>query len=173
MCLKKDRHPQGCKWLDADPSKWSKATLLSAIPAVDAGFEHFRQAVEFAATGCLAAAQRELDSIEESELRDWYVEHAQVAGIRRFEIRAKNGTQREGVVGQPRAKLKYPSRATEQRIFERDAYTCVYCGIGVVSRRLLHAFSKVVGTAFPMETTNATTHGAALVYRAVADHVEP
>ena len=34
-------------------------------------------------------------------------------------------------------RLKYPGRALEQRIFERDGYTCVYCGGGVASRRLL------------------------------------
>ena len=62
----------------------------------------------------------------------------------------------------------------EAEVLRRDGFRCRYCQRPVLSRQVLKAFHAVVGNdAFQMSTTNATTHGAALAFRAVADHVIP
>jgi len=171
MCRKKDRPAGGCVLLDRETSKWNKSALLPQDSAVVAGVEHFERAVRFAAEARTEDAWVELLRIDGDGIRDWYIKHAQVAGLRRVEIR---GTKHQKRVVGSRAKLKYPPPALEAGIFGRDGYHCSYCGGRVISGRLLRLFSSAVGPAsFPMGRTNATTHGAALVYRAVADHVVP
>src|SRR5438045_7953644 len=93
MCRKKDRGGGGCELLDANTSKWNRSALLPRNAAVDAGFQHFDRAIRFAADGRPADARIELGRLDECALRDWYVRHAQVAGIRRVEILRNKGEE--------------------------------------------------------------------------------
>jgi len=171
MCRKKDRPAGGCVLLDADTSKWNKSALLPQQSAVTSGVEHLARAVRLAAEGRTADAQAELLLIDGDGIRDWFIKHAQVAGLRRVEILGRKREER--VVGS-RAKLKYPRPELEAKIFARDGYKCGYCGGRVISGRLLQLFAAAIGPAYlPMGRTNLSTHGAALAYRAVADHVVP
>lgn len=67
-----------------------------------------------------------------------------------------------------------PSSRVTAEVLVRDGHRCRYCHRQLLSRRVLKLFQSIVGEkAFPMGSTNATTHGAAIAYRAVADHVVP
>jgi 5-methylcytosine-specific restriction endonuclease McrA len=62
----------------------------------------------------------------------------------------------------------------ERVVFERDGYTCRYCGLPVVAKEVLIAFEHVVGVAaFSTRGTNAEQHGVIHAFKLVADHVVP
>jgi hypothetical protein len=57
--------------------------------------------------------------------------------------------------------------------YSRDHYRCRYCGLGLVSVELLKAYEAAVGNPYFAATAKNSSHGAALVFRATYDHVDP
>lgn len=170
MCLKKGRTAR-CSLLDANPSNWSRYELLPAIAEVVDGLAHFETSIRLAAEGAVQQAREALLRVQSGAIQRWYIEHAQVAGARRLDILHIKKNDEKTVL---KDKLAYPPCKLEAEIFSADGFRCRYCQRRVVTRRLLRLFHGVVGSAsFSIGTTNKTTHGAALAYRAVVDHVVP
>jgi hypothetical protein len=138
---------------------------------VQAGFPDFVAAVESAALGTLDTAVGAVRRVREADIRNWYVEHAQIAG--RCRVAVLKPSALPPYIGEVDQRAN-PSSGVAAELLRRDGYRCRYCHHPVVSRHLLKSFQSVVGDkAFPMGNTNASTHGAAIAYRAVADHVVP
>jgi 5-methylcytosine-specific restriction endonuclease McrA len=69
--------------------------------------------------------------------------------------------------------VRSPARY-EANVFERDHYTCRYCGLQLVSKDVLVALERVVGPAvFCCHGPNAEQHGIVHAFKIVADHVVP
>jgi hypothetical protein len=59
-------------------------------------------------------------------------------------------------------------------VFERDFYSCRYCGLKLVDKAVLVAFERAVGiSVFCIRGTNAQQHGVVHAFKIVADHVVP
>lgn len=162
------RTKTACSLLGADPARWPKFEVLPAVAAVVDGFEPLEAAIRHAADGDAVGAREKLSRIDGPAILEWYVEHAQVAGTRRIAVlqsRSVPGPVEE--IDRP-----YPQAKIEAEVFRRDGFRCRYCQRRVLSRSVLKAFHGVVGDdLFQMGPTNASTHGAALAFRAVADHL--
>jgi hypothetical protein len=129
----------------------------------------FRDAVHAAAEGATADALQILSTIRSDEMRHWFEEHREPSGRHRT---IGLGVSREPVcceVDSLRSPAKY-----EKAVFERDHYTCRYCGLPVVAKEVLARFEKVVGiAAFRTIGTNAQQHGVIHAFKLVADYVIP
>ena len=69
--------------------------------------------------------------------------------------------------------LRSPAKY-ERAVFERDSYTCRYCGLPLIAKGTLIAFEKAVGIdEFRTQGTNAQQHGIIHGFKIVADHVVP
>jgi hypothetical protein len=91
---------------------------------------------------------RELLAVESDSIRDWYMEHALVAGACRVAALGDPTLPPYSGKVDPR---KYPSAAVVSAVFARDGYRCRYCQRPVVHEKLLRALQSVVGkAAFPM-----------------------
>lgn len=157
--------------LGLNPDSWNRYEPLPASQAVLDGFTPFSEAVVAAANGDPGRAREFLERIDGARIQEWYIEHAQSSGTYRVALlgTALNGGRARNGVG-----IRYPRASDELAVFVRDGFRCRYCQRPIVRRQILKAFNAVVGNdAFPMGKTNTTTHGAALAYRAVVDHVDP
>lgn len=103
-------------------------------------------------------------------MRRWFDEHGQSSGGHR---------QRHYQVAPPIVSpdefdaVRSPARH-ELEVFKRDSYTCRYCGLKLLSKEVLIAFERVVGTSeFRTQGTNAQQHGVIHAFKIVADHVVP
>src|SRR3989338_10720774 len=101
------------------------------------------------------------------ELRDWYCEHGQMSGRFRNE-ELKIETEKKNISLDP---LRNPNKY-QKEVFQRDHYTCQYCGIRVIPKEILITYSEFVGINL-MGKTNNERHGIVLAFRANADHVIP
>ena len=69
--------------------------------------------------------------------------------------------------------LRSPDKYRKE-VFQRDNYTCQYCGTKVIPKEVFASYSKLVGEDFFRATgTNGERHGIVLAFRANADHVVP
>ena len=113
---------------------------------------------------------RSQQRINDSSMRDWFVEHGQGSGKQRHRALGEPPSGAHGTANGPRE----PSKALEAIILVRDRFHCRYCGIPVITRKLLDAFGACVGSvALPLGRRNSEKHGAALVSQSVIDHVLP
>lgn len=103
-------------------------------------------------------------------MRHWFVEHGQSSGGHR---------KRHYQIAPPAVSpgdfdgLRSPARY-ERGVFERDSYTCRYCGLKLLSKEVLIAFERAVGfTEFRTQGTNKQQHGVIHAFKIVADHVVP
>ena len=163
------RRAEWCSVLGRDPSKWSRRATLPPPEWFRTQALIFRDAVHSAADGDKADALRILDTIRSDEMRDWFDEHGQMSGRHR--------ARGLGVARPPLSCELDPVRLPlkcERVVFERDGYTCRYCGLPVVAKEVLIAFEHVVGVAaFSTRGTNAEQHGVIHAFKLVADHVVP
>jgi len=167
MCRNKAHH---CTELEDQPRLWSKETPLRPPSWFSEECCLFSEAVQRAAAGDLKESRELLLRVRDNDLREWYVEHGQMSG--RFRCRA---------LGNPKATILNPSLDPKRSpdycaadVFKRDGYQCRYCGLCVIPKEVLNAFSLVVGDdVFCATGTNQERHGAVLAFRANADHVIP
>jgi len=159
-----------CSELGTDPIHWSPTSPLWPKEWFPQATEAFRAAYRAAESGDLEQALDLLEQTRGPELRDWYDLHAQNTG--RFRV-AHFGKEPKLEPAPDRDPLRQPTRF-EAELFERDGFTCRYCGTEVFPLKMLKRFEEMVGSEnFRATGTNATRHGVRLAFRAALDHVEP
>lgn len=156
-----------CSELDDQPARWSKSAPLPPPTWFSGEFEKFRTAVQSAADGNIAHSLELLRQIRSDDLRMWYVVHGQNSGV--FRNRRFGGSR----VGGNGGRIPAPPSGTITMMYRRDFYRCRYCGLHLVPKEVLAAFEAVVGNASFAATAKNNSHGAALVFRATYDHVDP
>ena len=166
MCTK----AKFCVLLGEDPSSWNNQILLPRPSWFDDDLLIFREAVGKAAQGERDAAIELLTKIRSDEMREWFDVHGQWSGrhrAKRLNIPPPSFSPDQFDTLRSAAKF-------EKSVFERDSYTCRYCGLRQVSKEVLYAFEKVVGVEnFRTQGTNAQQHGIIHGFKIVADHVVP
>lgn len=160
-----------CTELGLDPSTWSRESPLALPPWFDGQLSIFEEAVQLFVSGdsqgCLTALSRP----RSGEMRDWYIEHGQMSGKHRARLLARPKPQDVDVA--QRDPLRSPAKY-ENQVFLRDGYHCQYCGIRLVSGKVLKALIKALNTsAFRRGPRNIDTHGILCIFYPSADHVIP
>jgi len=164
------RGKQICTELGDQPNTWSKQAPL--LPSVWFGGQliAFSNAVRSAAAGDVTSARDQLRMVRSDDLRAWYVGHGKQAGHCRYPHLGRLPPEVAKSTPVPPAS---PKRFMKE-VFKRDGYRCRYCTLRVIPEEVLKAFSKVVGVdTFCPTGTDQQRHGAALAFRANADHVVP
>jgi 5-methylcytosine-specific restriction endonuclease McrA len=138
-------------------------------PWFDEQLSVFQRAVQYASEGDANGARIELTKIRNQELRTWYIEHGQQSGLFRSRQIGMNLPEFTGA----RDPVASPERFAKQ-VFARDGFRCRYCGLRLVTKQVLSAFSNVVGRDHFCPTGgNQQRHGIVLAFRANIDHVIP
>lgn len=166
MCIRKEI----CAELGDDPRQWSKQSPLPPPDWFDGEVTKFADAVRSAATEDLKQAREQLALVRSDELREWFGEHAQNAGL--YRCRHLAGRRKN----LPVLSLD-PLRNTQRHepfVYNRDGYRCRYCACRVVPGVVLKVFSRVIGReTFGVSGPRPQRHGAAVAFKACADHVLP
>lgn len=166
MCRKQ----QTCSELGTDPTLWDRRAPLPVPGWFHDELRKFAVAVTAAADGKVLESIRLLEQVRSSYLRQWYVEHGQLSGMYRtnhFDLPVPEAPDT------PLDPIRSPDRHTRE-VLARDGFRCRYCGLEVVPKNVLAAYSAAVGLeAFRATGTNAERHGAVLAFRANVDHVIP
>lgn len=166
MCKK----VKSCVLLGTDPTLWSRTILLPPPSWFDEQLEIFCGSVEHAGNGRLDEAISLLKRIRSSDMREWFIEHGQMSGIhrgRQLKIDAPSVSQDQ------RDPVDRPTRY-EKKVFQRDSYTCRYCGLRILSKEVLVAFERAVGTTeFCAQGKDFQLHGIVHGFKIVADHLFP
>jgi hypothetical protein len=101
-------------------------------------------------------------------MRSWYIEHGQMSGKHRAHL-LKVPTPTDVDISQrdvERSPKKY-----EDQVFHRDGFRCRYCGIRLVSGKVLKSLIKALDTSdFRRGPRNVDTHGILCVFYPSADH---
>jgi HNH endonuclease len=166
MCIRR----KVCTELGDDPNYWSKDAPLPPPPWFEDEVTKFSNAVRSAAAGDLETAKGQLALLRSDELREWFGEHAQQAGhFRCFGLGGRRNNQPLVPLDPLRSTLRY-----EAFVYERDGYRCRYCSFRVFPGVVLKAFSNVIWVdAFGVSGPRPKRHGAAVAFKACADHVLP
>lgn len=158
-----------CTELNSNPKLWNKNSPLVPPEWFNDEIEIFINVVRIAAMGDIAKSIQLLDEIKSDELRDWYCEHGQMSGMFRNNVLNIETAKKNVTLDSLRNPDKY-----QEEVFQRDGYTCQYCGIRVIPKEVFTAYSKLVGADYFRATgTNSQRHGIVLAFRANADHVVP
>lgn len=164
------RGTKTCTELGTRPELWSREAPLVPPVWFESQLSIFVEAAKAAAGGDVFAARAKLLLIRSTDLQTWYIEHGQ-----------NSGTFRHRQLGKRKAQIFHTSLDTlassdrfSNEVFKRDGYRCRYCGLRLIPKSVLQAFSAVVGAdAFRATGTNVERHGIVLAFRANADHVVP
>lgn len=158
-----------CTELDSNPKLWSKHSPLIPPEWFNDELDIFIDAIRLATEGKIAESIQLLSKIRSDKLREWYCEHGQMSGMfRNNELGIE--TEVKNVSLDP---LRSPDKHRSE-VFQRDNYTCQYCGLRVIPKEVFAAYSKLVGVdLFRATGTNGERHGIVLAFRANADHVVP
>ena len=169
MCRK---NMNGCVLLDPDPVRWDTFAPLTPDQSLIDGFLPFELAVRAAADGQIEKARAALAQVDGDAIRTWFIEHAQVAGHRRYMARGRphmGPCQKKDV-----DPIRYPRAAVVREVFAADGYRCRYCQRQVVHIDLLKQVRKILGPqVFSLGPRNIDIHGAAIAHRGVVDHLVP
>lgn len=166
MCIGK----KICCELGDNPEYWSTQSPLPPPLWFDDEVTKFSEAVHSAATGDLQNARTQLALVRSDDLREWFGEHAQQAGLYRCRHFGGRHTNAPILALDP---LR-DTRRHEPFVYERDGYRCRYCSCRVVPGVVFRAFSNVIGAdAFGISGRRSQRHGAAVALKACADHVLP
>ena len=158
-----------CTELGLQIENWSRTSPLVPPQWFGDQIDLFAIAFEYASTGDVPMSLGVLSKIKNNELREWYCEHGQTSGRFRNKV-LKIPRQQKSFPLDP---VKSPNKYME-KVFERDHFTCQYCGIKVISKELLNKYAKIVGSNnFCATGTNQERHGIVLAFRANADHILP
>lgn len=139
------------------PPEWMRKDILN-----------LGAAARLKAEGHAAEAAAIVSALREAEAREWFVEHAQVAGNHRQRVLQK---PRPSKVSDNR--ISTPERIKRQ-IWERDGHSCRYCGLPTIPPKVMRVVRTLLGEdVLPWGTTNASRHGTLVIARAEYDHVIP
>ena len=159
-----------CTLLGEDPFAWDRHVPLPPPTWFSEELVLFHAAAILAAHGERSTAIQILTTMRSDEMREWVVEHGQVSGTRRV-WRLNSAVPAGASEFDP---VRNAPRELQRRVFQRDSYTCRYCGLRQVSMDALRAFERVVGVSqFRTVGTNAEQHGVIHGFKIVADHVVP
>jgi 5-methylcytosine-specific restriction endonuclease McrA len=125
-------------------------------------------AVRWAAGGRREEARTLIVTLREAEAREWFVEHAQIsANHRRRILQVPRPPEVTGNRSSTPESLK-------RYIWERDRYTCRYCGLPTIPPTTIKMARALLGEdVLPWGSTNASRHGTLFLARAEYDHVVP
>lgn len=164
------RGAKTCTFLGDHAECWSREAPLPSPAWFQEELAKFIKSAKLAAAGDVVEARRQLGLIRNSDLQNWYIEHGQMSGIFRARRLGRPKPEAQTLILDP---IASPERFANQ-VFKRDGYRCRYCGIRLIPKGVLEAFSRVVGIdAFRATGTNLQRHGVVLAFRANADHVVP
>ena len=128
----------------------------------------FKGAVQKASKGHRVEAIAILKTLRSEEMAEWFCVHGQMSGLHRSK---RLNIPRKIVPKEMRDPLRNPLKYSKA-VYERDSYTCRYCGLRLIPKEVLYAFEKIVGCEnFRVIGTNAQQHGIIHGFRIVADHV--
>jgi hypothetical protein len=165
------RGKKSCVLLGNDANRWTRFEPLAPDTSLLAGFPHFDEAVHHAAGGDVEAAKSALHAVDSSAIREWFVEHAQVAGAARFHALNRPPIPKYTGAIDP---VPYPSQAIVSQVLAADGHRCRYCQRPVVNVKVLKLVEEIVGKdSFSLGPTNAEMHGSAFAHRGAVDHVMP
>jgi len=179
MCTLSQARKSGfttCPELGADPTQWSTEAPMAPPQWVRDSFLPMSEAIVLADAGELGPSiTRYRRDVPDRALNEWFDLHAQYSykwrctarGIPRPDKIAK--AYMAPLLGGPESPLPL-------EVFARDSYRCRYCGLPLISVAAFRRFEDRVGDqVFPLARRrgNRAKPGAALVFRPVADHVEP
>lgn len=165
------RGKKTCVLLGSDPSLWSPFEPLPADASLLASFPHLVEAVRRAAEGDVLATKAALAEVNSAAIREWFIQHAQVAGIARVHALHRPRIPKYNGAKDP---VAYPKPAVISRVFAADGHRCRYCQRPVVHPDVLRLLERIVGKdCFSLGPTNLEMHGAAFAHRGAVDHVVP
>ncbi len=164
------RGKKQCVELGTDISLWNKKSPLQPPKWFNNEIKLFEIAFELALQNKIRESIDILSKIRDLDLRSWYVEHGQLSGrFRNRELEIKIQKSKNILLDKLRSPDKY-----RKEVFERDNYTCQYCGGKVIQKEIFKKYENLVGKKYFRATgTNAERHGVVLAFRANADHVIP
>lgn len=163
------RGKKHCTELELNLKLWSKSSPLVPPGWFNNEIEIFINVIRIVAEGDLTKSIQLLSKIKSDELRDWYCEHGQMSGMFRNNELKIETLEKNVSLDSLRSPDKY-----RKEVFQRDNYTCQYCGTRVIPKEVFAAYSKLVGAdLFRATGTNNERHGIVLAFRANADHVIP
>ncbi|MFC1778073.1 HNH endonuclease [Pseudomonadota bacterium] len=167
MCRGKNQ----CSELGTNPALWSKISPLPSLEWFEGQLDIFQEAVSEFVGGDRVGCINTLSEIRTDEMRDWYIEHGQMSGKHRtYELDIPTPIP---LAESERDPLRAPKKY-ESQVFIRDGFRCRYCGIRLVSNRVLNTFIKSLNSAsFVKGPRNLDTHGIIIIFNPVADHVVP
>lgn len=164
------RKSEFCVLLGENPELWDKDVPLPIPDWFESQLALFSLAVEKAASNQIDEARDVLQAIRSDEIREWTCEHGEMSGTNRDK---KLAIPVSPVSLSELDPIRSP-KSVEKKVFERDSYTCRYCGLRLVSKEVLSAMESVIGSDdFRTTGTNARIHGVAHAFKIVADHVVP
>ena len=165
------RAAKHCTKLGTDPSNWPKFSPLTPPGWFEGQLDIFQEAILQYVNGHRLACMETLSSIRSDEMRDWYIEHGQMSGKHRAHLL---GLPKPIDVEVNRRDGVRSPKSLEDQVFRRDGFRCRYCGIRLVSGKVLKALIKALDTSeFRRGPRNADTHGILCIFYPSADHVEP
>lgn len=160
-----------CTELGTVPSKWDKESPLRPLDWFHDEIEIFILAVNKFIEGNREDCIQLLDSIKNTEITQWYIEHGQMSGKHRNAILQRPYPSKIPI--EQRDSIRSPSKY-QLEVFSRDGYRCRYCGIKLVDQNFLRKFIKALDYSnFHRGRTNLDTHGIIHLTWPVADHVKP
>jgi 5-methylcytosine-specific restriction endonuclease McrA len=161
------RAMQVCSELGNQPGRWSKTSPLPPPAWFADELDKFALAVETAANGDVDQSRRWLKQVRAAEMRRWYLDHGQNSGTyRNRHFRLPKPTT-------PCTHSGSPPPGNITAAYKRDHYRCRYCGLKLVPVEVLKAYEIAVGSGSFAAAAKNESHGAALVFRATYDHVDP
>ena len=159
-----------CVLLGDAPSLWSTTVPLPPPNWFESQAFLFRDAVQCVYYGEIDKAVGVLHQIRDEEMRDWFCIHGQNSGY----FRSKKFPVELPKVSADKLDPRRSPAKYERAVFERDHYTCRYCGLKVIAKEVMYAFEKIVGSEmFRTQGCNAVQHGCIHAFKPVADHVIP
>ena len=160
-----------CSELDKDPTKWDKFSPLRPPSWIEEQIKIFANAVNEFANGNRELCLEKIASMRGHDFCEWYIEHGQMSGKHRKN--ALSILKPELIAEELRDPLRAPKKYQDE-VFHRDGYRCRYCGIRLISQKLMKLFIKKLDSSeFQKGSTNLTTHGIIHATWPVADHVVP
>ena len=165
------RAAEQCTELGTNPQSWSELSPLTPPIWFEEQLDIFSKAVHLYVNGDRTNCMATLSNIRSDEMRDWYIEHGQMSGKHRVQLLGYPKPNEVAI--DQRDTLRSPTKL-ENQVFERDGFHCRYCGIRLVSGKVLKALIKALDTSkFRRGPRNVDTHGMLCVFYPSADHVIP
>jgi 5-methylcytosine-specific restriction endonuclease McrA len=160
-----------CTELGELPEHWPKDKCIELPKEAFEAVEEFKKAVNHFVEGNRELTITHINNICNEKLTYWFIEHGQMSGRHRKIITKLN--RQPSIPIEHRDPVRSPSKLQNQ-VFERDNYTCRYCGIQLVSQDFLKKFMKCLDyNQFQKGRTNIEQHAIVHFMWPVADHVIP